>query len=331
MRYEWRDCNIDNHNAVGLAFHRACVVISTNKIKFSLHKILEGRTPATKAVAKIQEEGIYFYGGKTQDGQLNSTLRVLKLGHTNLKWVTPKTQGVPPEPRFLHTIVHCPALNLLVVYGGRNDTLFAKGKPPIISEVFALELESLTWINVPMSGLRPQPRSSHVATVTGTKMIVFGGMTLSEYCPAETLMLELDPVVAQKKRMRTEIDSRGSASRLPKMGTRITEPEGKTLQKLGSVKDFKKKEYSIQTFLPMVSKEDFEKKKMSRLNMNLHEGQPSSTNIKSPRDPENYKPSLTVLANRVRKSTLIANPEGLDLTNKLSVKIKLPPGQKDNF
>lgn len=78
MKYEWREYEVANQPGQGIAFHRACVVVSPNKTKVNLFKLVENRSD--KGLNKIQEEGIYFFGGKNQDDDLLNTLRILKIG-----------------------------------------------------------------------------------------------------------------------------------------------------------------------------------------------------------------------------------------------------------
>jgi hypothetical protein len=72
---------------------------------------------------KILEEGIYFFGGKNQKGKIKNKLVVLRLdeNYQPHEWVTPEVKGIPPPPRFHHSMYHYIPLNSLMIYGGRDD------------------------------------------------------------------------------------------------------------------------------------------------------------------------------------------------------------------
>ena len=64
--------------------------------------------------------------------------------------------------------------NSIVVYGGRNDN---KSKSSVLNDVFFLQVDTLTWINVNFkSKKKPSSRFSHACAIEGSKMIIFGGV-----------------------------------------------------------------------------------------------------------------------------------------------------------
>ena len=73
-------------------------------------------------------EGIYFFGGKNQKGELQNKLRYFKPVVIDGKvvhgeFVQLKSQGQPPVARFGHTMAFLPCNNSILIAGGRNDSL----------------------------------------------------------------------------------------------------------------------------------------------------------------------------------------------------------------
>jgi len=52
----------------------------------------------------IKEEGIYLFGGRNKNSEVNGTLYILKLGNKNRKnyWTEPLTSGKGPCHRYQH-------------------------------------------------------------------------------------------------------------------------------------------------------------------------------------------------------------------------------------
>ena len=81
-----------------------------------------------------------------------------------------------------------------MVFGGRCD--FAAKKynyQQIFSDVWVLFLENLTWYEAKLTGSIPRERFAHSAAITGTTMIIYGGLNNENFCSTELYCLELDP------------------------------------------------------------------------------------------------------------------------------------------
>ena len=73
-------------------------------------------------------EGIYYFGGKNQKGELQNKLRYLKTNVMDGKvvsaeWTKIKQAGTAPCPRIGHSMSYLPLNQSIVVIGGRNDQL----------------------------------------------------------------------------------------------------------------------------------------------------------------------------------------------------------------
>ena len=86
--------------------------------------------------------------------------------------IRPKTLGVSPAARYMHSLDYIADLGIVVVYGGRND--FEKN--PVLNDVYALKLYNLEWIRVMVGGrILAIPRCNHSSLVNGTELIICGG------------------------------------------------------------------------------------------------------------------------------------------------------------
>ena len=81
--------------------------------------------------------------------------------------------GKPPTARHSHSINFISKLGIVVIYGGRNDTL---GKFPVLSDVWLIKLHNMNYQEVLIGGLNmPNPRCSHASFVNETELIICGG------------------------------------------------------------------------------------------------------------------------------------------------------------
>ena len=70
-------------------------------------------------------------------------------------------------------------MNSLVLFGGRNDTIMEKkmkAKENFLNDLWLLNLESMTWINVIGIGETPSERYSFCSTIYGSRLVIFGGL-----------------------------------------------------------------------------------------------------------------------------------------------------------
>lgn len=140
-----------------------------------------------------------MFGGVNEKGELQGTLRNLKLFSQDgivkySEWlkVDNAMSGQPPCPRIGHTLNYLPSNKLLVVAGGRNDTL-AKGQPsPFLNDLYVynlgVSLDKQQWYRVTLSdtlGNKDQELLNKVCNHTAAvwsdrehfdKLIILGGV-----------------------------------------------------------------------------------------------------------------------------------------------------------
>lgn len=78
----------------------------------------------------IKHEGFYMFGGRKSNNEADGHLTIFKIsmckkniGRPSFRIFRPKTMGESPCPRYMHSMNLIPALNKVVLYGGRNDFL----------------------------------------------------------------------------------------------------------------------------------------------------------------------------------------------------------------
>lgn len=125
--------------------------------------------------ARIPVEGIYIFGGVTNEG-VNEHLSVLTKRNSKYYYQEMRTSGKGPCGRYQHTMNYCAALNILVVYGGRNETMIKSGKStPMLNDMYVLAIDIMTWTEIEINGELPL-RTLHAADVVSDKLLVFGGV-----------------------------------------------------------------------------------------------------------------------------------------------------------
>ena len=188
---KWNSYTPDGHDETGIAFHTACEVFHPDRKKFELFKNPEQPNAANPL---IKEEGIYVFGGKTEDGVAVNTLKVLKVFGKRLKWVTLQTTGQAPLPRFQHTMDYFAKMNCLIIYGGRNDHV----PNGCLKDFGILWLEHLCWMQVSCLGQEIKGRFSHCAGIYDWQLCILGGMNYNTYLNPDIESIELDQSVVNR-------------------------------------------------------------------------------------------------------------------------------------
>lgn len=175
----WRNLETIGHRPKELAGHAACSVYNTNEISSLFSK--------PKGLSTLLHQGVYLFGGYNESYKPNNKVYVLVPGKRPLAWITPDTTGKAPSPRYYHTMIRLEKLNILVIYGGRNDeTGISYG------DVHILKLDNFAWASVSVTGEIPSPRSSHSATCLNNNLYIFGGVSYGKFCSSETHILQFD-------------------------------------------------------------------------------------------------------------------------------------------
>eukprot|EP00347_Sterkiella_histriomuscorum_P022130 403331578 len=168
--------------------------------------------------AKNFDEGIYIFGGCNQHGHVQNDMWIIEpyynenkkfLNHQTYEYMTKPTlsvnlrkindfKGKPPCPRISHATVLFKDWNnhnIIVIYGGRNDGIFAKTQNVAMNDICLFNVNLKEWQPLAMYGQMPCSRWSHVLTMNGNSrgdgFIVFGGVNLKNYCKSRLYQFEI--------------------------------------------------------------------------------------------------------------------------------------------
>lgn len=145
------------------------------------------------------EEGIYAFGGKDQEGKILNTLKFLPVSSKRPQWRYPVVKGTPPQARYNHSVLFYEPLGILVVYGGKNDTLYGTSQEVCLNDIRIFNIEQMAWSPVSSYGNVPEVgRYLHGAATFGTKMFIFGGVGSQHFVDDEVKCVELNQAEANK-------------------------------------------------------------------------------------------------------------------------------------
>ena len=151
--------------------------------------------PSSQSVYRLADPGyvrpgLFVFGGLDYLKRPSNTLINIAPGSKPVKCEVVAAGGVPPSPRFMHSMVFCKSFNLLVVFGGRID-LNDKKEYTCFSDVHIFNVTSLFWTTVRVHGNVPTARSAHCSEIIGQDMLIFGGVRNSFYCSSEVFKLSI--------------------------------------------------------------------------------------------------------------------------------------------
>ena len=176
LNYTWNRPHILFHPKASIpSSHHAAVLVVNERQKssdkFNIYNFVSFKETQRKR-EQIAYEGIYFFGGLTEDGEYIEKLRIMKVGSAVLSWITPKTIGREPEGRLKCSMDYLESSNILIIHGG-NRTNIMDGS---FNDLFCLDLEFLVWMKIPVEKETPIKRSLHCSFTNVNDLVVFGGM-----------------------------------------------------------------------------------------------------------------------------------------------------------
>lgn len=127
-------------------------------------------------------DGVYIFGGKDNNGLPTNLLQKFSIvPHNNtFKIETPQTVGITPIERFGHAMHFLRQGLKLVVYGGRNDSLFTAYGNSLLSslrlgsnsldDISILNLKYMAWCRVKVGFTSPSQRYNFSSFVQGKLM-----------------------------------------------------------------------------------------------------------------------------------------------------------------
>ena len=178
-------------------FHSSCQVFSQNtkyEVKFSLFKVNLNINKFTNN--KILVEGIYIFGGINENLKCTNDLLIIIRGKI-LKIFKANTKGIPPSPRCECTIEFYNKLDVVVLYGGRNNE---SNNNQNLCDLFFLDVENLIWIKIEIidNVYDVTCRGNHCSCLIEDELIIFGGVNNNFFHKADLIVFNLNIFEAAK-------------------------------------------------------------------------------------------------------------------------------------
>lgn len=143
---------------------------STNTVWKRLYP--QGTPPSPRragsAIYDIANQRMIIFGGITDSGLTNEVWALNFQGTPT--WMQLFPTGIAPSPRCLHSAIYDQQNQRMIIFGGENET-------NVFNEVWALNLNNLTWQQLQPQGTQPASRLQHTAIYNpnNNQMIIFGG------------------------------------------------------------------------------------------------------------------------------------------------------------
>jgi len=102
-------------------------------------------------------------------------------------------RGMPPLPRYQHTMEFNGPARILIIYGGTDDKRNVKFHPAFYSDLGILDLTHFIWLSVQVSGFT-DPRCLHSSCLLNEKFIIFGGLNSKGLLNSDICYINLNNV-----------------------------------------------------------------------------------------------------------------------------------------
>ena len=189
-RMKWEQAKFNTESLPKRKYHCSCQVFPPQKkyhTKFSLFKVYS--EPGLFNSTKILVEGIYIFGGIDENLKCSNDILIIKRGRP-LQLYKAIIKGKPPIARCESTMNFYEKLNVVIIYGGKNE--YSK-YGPYFNDMYFLDAETLTWIKIELNLNESfYPRGRHCSCVVGDEIIIFGGNNDNFLLKTDLLIGNLD-------------------------------------------------------------------------------------------------------------------------------------------
>ena len=172
-RMRWEPAKFNSEILPRRKFHCSCQVFPPQKkyhSKFSLFKVYS--EPGLFNSTKILVEGIYIFGGIDENLKCSNDILIIKRGRP-LQLYKAITKGRAPVPRCESTMDFFEKLNVVIIYGGKNEH---SKYGPYFNDMYFLDVETLTWVRIELNiNDNFYPRGRHCSSIIENEIIIFGG------------------------------------------------------------------------------------------------------------------------------------------------------------
>ena len=188
LRFKWNTLSYKSLIKIPkIAFHSCTLVIQNKNILFhkelTIYKIPEDIISKGK-IAKVKIEGIYIFGGINKETEINNKLWLIRIGVKPVDIVEIPTFGIEPPPRINCSMCFFNKMNLLCVYGGKNQSL--------LNDFWFLDLESFSWIKPIYNNEEILEISEHAMICEDKNIIVLGGFGNKGYFKFDLKIFEFE-------------------------------------------------------------------------------------------------------------------------------------------
>lgn len=187
---KWNKLDIRGTKSPYLNSHSSEFVLENEKFYNPGYHVYKGSNliENTNLIKKIEFEGIYIFGGIDDSYNYKNDVYVLRVGRKPCEWIHLKIGGNGPLPRANATMNFYQNLNILIISGGKNETI----KRCIFNDIYVLDLENLYWIKASTYPIQPKERTSHKAAVFNNQLLILGGNNIKKFLSMDFFMLDLD-------------------------------------------------------------------------------------------------------------------------------------------
>ena len=199
LRYKWTPLNYRNLIKIPkIAFHSSALVIKNKSFLYhkdlNIYKFPEGTITKGK-IGKPKIEGIYFFGGIDKENNFYKKFWLIRIGVKPVDIVEIPTHGISPSPRINCGLCYFDILNLLCIYGGRNDE---NNMGNLLNDVWFFDLENFNWIRPVYEQENFIPLAEHSIVNYGNKILILGGFGNDGYVRFDINTIEIDALNSQE-------------------------------------------------------------------------------------------------------------------------------------
>ena len=274
----WEIAKINSDRLPKRKFHCSCQVFPSEKkynSKFSLFKV---HSEPGLLSSKILVEGIYIFGGIDENLKCSNDILIIKRGKP-LQLYKAIIKGRAPAPRCETTMNFFEKLNMLVIYGGKNEN---SKYGPYFNDMYFLDVETFTWIKIELNKNENfYPRGGHCACIVENEIIIFGGKNDKFLLKTDLLIGNLD--IGESTKMFRTINMNKSKNKTKKNGK---------IEILNEEK-FKEKEDEISKFSLSKNEDNSKSSKTKESN-----GSFDSNNILLNDPMKNFKKDAKIIMNQ---------------------------------
>ena len=111
----------------------------------------------------------------------------MKIGKKPCDLINLEIKGQLPEPRYDCSLNYYEELDLLILFGGKDKNIV------ILEDIFVMDLQNLQWIKAryKFNYYIRLGRAEHSSIIYENQLIVFGGITETEFVGSDFLIINL--------------------------------------------------------------------------------------------------------------------------------------------